>query len=164
MTIASAALKYNLKDMYTRQVEELVDLAVAILVYEPQPSRAILRRAAVYTIYSLYSAVHSALTDGGLEAVDSLPNLSLEKWDAVDRLMRQLQHVDGDELTRGHANEVVHGLAELNMDLVIEMDERRMEGAMADDMGLEGGLRGLDIDSESKNEQGGGRPKIEEVE
>jgi hypothetical protein len=81
-------------------------------------------------------------------------------------VVRWVQSEDGDELVRDHAASVVEGLETLRFKMLYgDRDRDRDEGVrLGKDLGLEGGLRGLDI--QPSDESGGKRKKmvIEEIE
>jgi hypothetical protein len=132
-----------------------VQIVLLILTMEREESKAILRRAGVLVVMGLLRGVDAKGGEGAVQ-------LGLELQREVERVVRWVQSEDEDDLVKDHAASVVEGLETLRFK---KLYGDRDEGVrLGKDLGLEGGLRGLDI--QPSDESGGKRKKmvIEEIE
>lgn len=145
-----------------QQLTDAIDTSLSILIIESTASRAILRRAAVLTIFALLKSMDRAFEENRQFAV----GLEARRWIDVEKVVGLLRDMDPDELVRGHANAVLEGLEAFRMKQILGV---RQDGGMQDSLTprftLEGRLRGLDVDVDVDGGKSvGGKSKIQEIE
>lgn len=159
LSIVSEVLEHATDLLNQRQVVDAVDMALAILVIESNASQAILRRAAVLTLYALLKSMDRAFEENrqlvvGLEASRCLD---------IEKVLSLLGDVDPDELVRGHATAVLEGLEAFRMKQILGVRNDGMQDALTPRFTLEGRLQGLDVDVDAVRPVGG-KSKIQEIE
>jgi hypothetical protein len=133
-------------------IATLTDLALAILSYEAAEGKAILRRAAVYIFMAHLRALSNAGDQGG-----NMPSIDGMKWLDVQKILKWVSDVDGDDLVREHARTVLESLEALRMNQIVDA-QNRAESAEASGFAL-GQLRGLSVQPGAF--ESSGRPKVE---
>ncbi|KAF1939387.1 hypothetical protein EJ02DRAFT_504837 [Clathrospora elynae] len=160
LSVLGTVLEHRLEVLRQAMVDAGLQIVLLILTFETSPTAAILRRAGVLVIMGLLRGVDAALENGEESAV----GLNLKQQDEVERVVKWVRDEDGDELVRGHAASVVEGLETLRMKKLYRV---RDEGVrLGRDLGLDGNLRGLDVQLPA-NVEGHGEKKrmvIEEIE
>jgi hypothetical protein len=127
---------------------------------ETSSPKSILRRAAVLVVMGMLRAMDSRLEAGQQQG--SSIGLRHTQQEEVERVMRWARDEDADALVREHAASVVEGLETLEMKKLYRIrDEGLRLGA---DLGLEGPLRGLDMQARGQERQGQARLMVEEIE
>jgi hypothetical protein len=147
LSIIASAIETNITGFDATLLGATIDLSVNILGLEPQPEKAILRRAATLMIMSMIRAMDTARQDG-----IRLPfSLAGEDFPQVKTILQYVADTDNDGLVRQHAKDVIEGLATWRMN-VLQQPEVQTKLP---------GLSGLPpLDSSALD----GRPKIEEIE
>jgi hypothetical protein len=155
LSILSSLLEKSLDSCTSSIVNSATEIALSILSLEQGSEQTILRRAAALVFFSILRAMDIAHDEGREVAV----GLDAEKWMDVERVLRWVVSEDADDLVKGHAGAVLEGLEAWRM--------KRLFGAKVDGaiqgIGLEGGLRGLDVNPGVDSTRSAGL-KIEEIE
>lgn len=156
LSILGRVLESALDAFTPEMTATATDLALFTLAFEPQPEKAIVRRAAVLVILSLLRAMDAS---AGV-AVDLDPR----RWQDVEMGMKWVSDMDEDLMVRGHAKEVLDGLEAWRLKVL--MGKGGDEYDLAPRFNLpEGKLKGLNVDP---GVNGGnmrpGRPMVVEVE
>ncbi len=154
LSIFGIAMETNIYGIGAAVIAGGVDLSINILPLEPEPEKAILRRAAVLAMLSVLRAHHKATEEGkrlgfGFEAGVG----------DVKRVLTYVGETDNDGLVKRHVRDVLEELESWQM------------GALSGGIGGGGGggeimtelsgLRGLSFNPEVETK---GRPRIEEIE
>ncbi|EGX95540.1 protein required for cell viability, putative [Cordyceps militaris CM01] len=150
LSILGAALESHLRGVGPAPASAAVDLCLHVLALEPEPERAILRRAAIITILSFLRALAAARDEGGPASL----GFGLTGASAAD-IRRSLEYVaatDNDGLVREHARDAVESLA------VWQATSALLPTAAGDGGG--GSLAGLRVSGGRPHQ----RPRIEEIE
>jgi hypothetical protein len=127
-------------------VDQAVDLALAVLAIETPPEKAILRRAAALLFMSLIRAMDRSRTI----------ILNAEKWEHIEKTLAWMGDTDQDELVSGHIRTVLESLDAWKMNSLLES-----QGELPPGLELRT-LRGLDIHPGQDTQ--GKKFKIEEIE
>ena len=124
-----------------------------MLPLEPEPEKAILRRAAVLAVLSVVRAHERAREEG------KQLGFGFESGIAdVKRVFAYVQDTDNDGLVRQHAKDV---LEELESSQMRRMGGRDLESGAGEIVTELGALRGLGV---NPGREGSQRPRIEEIE
>lgn len=150
LSIFGTAIETNIAGMGAALVRGGVDLSINILPLEPEPEKAILRRAAIMIVMSLIRALDKAKGEG--------KNLGFgfagQSLEDVLRILKYISDTDNDGLVRQYAKDVMEGLGDWQM-------KQLFESSSENDVSVQlGELRGLSLGS--GNVSGG--PRIEEIE
>ena len=138
-----------------KSVDAGLQIVLLVLTVETGESFFILRRAAVLVVMGLLRALDESLDAGETGPVD----LGMRQQSEVERVLRWVRDEDGDELVRDHAASVIEGLETLRMKKLYRV---RDEGVrLGPDLGLEGGLRGLNVTLAGEGKR---RMVVEEIE
>ena len=159
LSVLSVIVEKRLDLLAQVDVDAALQMAVQILVVETGPAKAILRRAAVLVAMGLLKGMDALLEDGK----ESAAGIAMRQTDELERVMRWTRDVDGDDMVRGHAENVIEGLETWRMKkLFMVRDEQYRLDANSS---LEGNLQGLDVNP-TKEQDGKGRrrPIVEEIE
>lgn len=156
LSILGRVLETALDAFTPEMTATATDLALFTLAFEPQPDKAIVRRAAVLVILSLLRAMDAS---AGV-AIDLDPR----RWQDVEMGMKWVSDMDEDDMVKGHAREVLEGLEAWRLKVL--MGQGGDEYDLAPRFNLpEGKLRGLTVDP---GVNGGnmrpGRPMVVEVD
>jgi len=135
-----------------------VDLAISILKIEPGEEKAILRRASVALVMSIIRGID--------KSDEQDPKLNHQVWfpgENIHELMEvlvYLERAEQDTIVRGHCGEALQGIRDY-----MANEWRRLNEKESGDIrfGLEGRLKGLDVDPERKIVKRA-NSKIQEVE
>lgn len=157
-SIFGSVLEKRLQFVDQRMVDAGLQIVLLILTMENAEALFMLRRAAVLVIMGLLRALNAKLDAGE----DDGATLSMKQQDEVERVLRWVKHEDGDELVRDHAENVMEGLEIVRMKKLYKIRDDDMK--LGQDLGLEGGLRGLTVRPEAKKEQDNQRMMVEEIE
>ncbi|CZR51986.1 uncharacterized protein PAC_01863 [Phialocephala subalpina] len=152
LAILSTAIESNVEGVGSRLVSTAVDLSIHILTLEPEPEKGILRRSAILLVMSFIKAGDVA-REQGRKLGFGLVGQSLED---VKRVLEYVESMDSDGLVRGHARDVVEGLRDWQMNILIPKQEEQTE--LKELAGLRITPRGVE------NGSGRVRPRIEEIE
>jgi hypothetical protein len=158
LSILSTVFEHRLQSLGQASVDAGLQIVLLILTMEREEAKAILRRAAVLVIMGLLRGVDAALERGNKSTV----SLSLSQQGEVERLVQWVKDEDSDELVRDHAGSVVEGLETLRLKKLYRVRDKGLR--LGPDLGLEGNLRGLDIQRNVGKDEGKRKMVIEEIE
>ena len=89
--------------------------------------------------------------------------LNLKQQEEVERVVKWVRDEDADELVRDHAAGVVEGLETMRLKQLYKIRDEGLK--LGPDLGLEGNLRGLNVQPRADNEEGKKKKMIiEEIE
>lgn len=137
-----------------------MQMASLILTMETTEPKAVLRRAAVMMfmdmLRGLDEIVGSSENTVGLDAVQQ---------NEITRVLQWIEREDSDDLVRDHAASVLEDLETWRMKKLYQVSEEGLGQGLKPDLGLEGKLRGLNV----QPQMGGGgadakRMRIEEID
>jgi len=152
VAILGSAIESNVEGVGSQNVSKAVDLSIHILTLEPAPEKGILRRSAILLIMSFIKAGDVA-REQGRKLGFGLVGQSLE---GVKRVLEYVGETDSDGLVRQHARDVVEGLRDWQVNILIPKQEEKTE--LKELAGLRITPRGVE------DESGRVRPRIEEIE
>jgi hypothetical protein len=132
-------------------ISSAVDLSINVLALEPEPEKAILRRAAILLVMSLVRALDGAQEEGKKLGF----GLAGQSLDDVLRILQYVSATDGDGLVRKHAEDVTAGLQTWQVKTLV--------AAVADPTAELQEIAGLPV-SAGSGPAGARRPRIEEVD
>ena len=156
ISVLGHVLEMGLDRLTDKVVDDAVDMALNILVMEQEPSKAIVRRASVLIVLSLLKALNALHEEGSASGV----NLESQKWTTVERVLRWTADMDDDDMTKQHAETVLESLENWRIRQLFALG---MENAdVVPRLGLEGRLRGLDVDPDGASDSAG-KMHIEEI-
>ncbi|KAF2631877.1 hypothetical protein BU25DRAFT_135353 [Macroventuria anomochaeta] len=158
MSIFGTVLEKRLGFVGQATVDAGLQTALLVLTMETAEAFFMLRRAAVLVVMGLLRALDEALDAGENSSV----GLGMKQQHEVERVLRWVRDEDGDELVRDHAASVVDGLETLRMKTLYRVRDEGMK--LGPDLGLEGGLRGLNVRPDIDDGQGKRRMVVEEIE
>lgn len=156
LSIFGVAVETNIMGIGAATVAGGVDLSINILPLEAEPEKAILRRAAVLTVLSVLRAHEKAKEKGKTLGFGFDQGVK-----DIERVIGYVKDTDNDGLVRQHAKDV---LEELESWKLQPLGAQQQSGGVITELG---GLRGLNIGSQTASGAGSGmksRPKIEEIE
>jgi hypothetical protein len=158
LSVLSAVLEHRLDVLRQSMVDATLQMVLLILVMEKEEAKALLRRSAVLVIMGLLRSIDEEIESGR----ESEVGLNLKQQEEVERVVKWVIDEDGDELVRDHAANVVEGLETMGMKKLYKIRDEGLR--LGPDLGLEGKLRGLDVQPQAG--EGGDKKKmiIEEVE
>jgi hypothetical protein len=139
LSVMSTVIEHRLRFLRQVTVDAALQMVLLIVTVERAEAKAILRRAAVMVIMGLLRGL-----DGLLEAgQESAVGLSITQDNEVARVLKWVGAEDMDVLVRGHAASVLEGLETWRMKRLYQFKQDGL--AFGADVGLEGSLRGLDV-------------------
>ena len=136
-------------------VDAGLQIVLLVLTAETAEPFFILRRAAVLVVMGLLRALDKSLDAGEAGPVD----LGMRQQDEVERVLRWVRGEDKDELVRDHAASVIEGLETLRMKKLYRVRDECVR--LGPNLGLEGGLRGLNVTPAGEEKR---RMVMEEIE
>ncbi|EFX06563.1 protein required for cell viability [Grosmannia clavigera kw1407] len=164
LSILATAVETNVAGLGASLTSAAVDLCLHVLAIEPEPEKAILRRAAIVLVLSFVRALHDAR-----EAHRRLGfGLTQASQDDILRILRYVAATDEDGLVRQHAADVIESLQNWQLGSLVPMagDDGAGPG-----LGRLAGLSlhpsldtGRSTDDSTGTEALRKRPRIEEVE
>lgn len=159
LSVLGKAIEVDIEGLGADRTAEALNMSLSILALETAEEQAILRRAAVLVVLSIVRALDEAAETGKILSF----GLTGEKLDEIIRVMQWVRDVDGDEIVKGHAEVVLHGLASWQVKGIVGYREGS-EAYVAPrfDLGTER-LAGLSVNPQMQMHTSQ-RPKIEEVE
>jgi hypothetical protein len=159
LSILSVITEKRLELLSQTLVNASLQMVLQILVVETGVAKAILRRAAVLVAMGMLRGMDALLGEGK----ESAAGLGLKQAEEVERVMKWLKDDDSDDLVRGHAENVVEGLETWRMKKLFKVGDEQFK--LSANLGLEGNLRGLNVQPVSQVENQGRRGVvIEEIE
>ena len=158
LSIFGAVLENRLQFVSQATVDAGLQIVLLVLTMETAEAFFILRRAAVLVVMGLLRALDEELDAGH----DSSVGLSMKQQDEVERVLRWVKDEDRDKLVGDHAASVVEGLETLRMKKLYRVRDEGIK--LGPDLGLEGGLRGLNVRPEVDDAKKKRKMVVEEIE
>jgi hypothetical protein len=158
LSILSIVFEHRLESLGQASVDAGLQIALLVLTMETEEAKGIMRRAAVLVIMGLLRGVDAALEHGR----ESNVGLELKQQGEVERVTKWVRDEDSDELVRDHAGSVVEGLETLRLKKLYKVRDEGLR--LGPDLGLEGNLRGLDIQPNVEMNEGMRKMVIEEIQ
>ncbi|EUC31539.1 hypothetical protein COCCADRAFT_101043 [Bipolaris zeicola 26-R-13] len=157
LSVLSTLLEHRLEVLRQPLIDASLQMVLLILGMEQENAKALLRRAGVLVIMGLLRGIDAAIEAGKEDTVA----LNLKQQQEVERVIKWVKDEDTDELVRDHASSVVEGLETLRMKQLYRVREKELN--LDGNLGLEGNLRGLEIQP-GEGKKGGQRMMVEEIE
>ncbi|EUC42405.1 hypothetical protein COCMIDRAFT_7997 [Bipolaris oryzae ATCC 44560] len=157
LSVLSTLLEHRLEVLRQPLIDASLQMVLLILGMEKEDAKALLRRAGVLVIMGLLRGI-DAVIEAGKEGVVAL---NLKQQQEVERVIRWVKDEDTDELVRDHASSVVEGLETLRLKELYRVRERGLN--LDGNLGLEGNLRGLEIQP-GEGKKKGQKMMVEEIE
>ncbi|KAH6861142.1 hypothetical protein BKA58DRAFT_392916 [Alternaria rosae] len=158
LSVLSTVMEHRLDVLRQPVVDATLQMVLLVLAMEREDSKALLRRSAVLVIMGLLRAIDARIESGQ----ESVVGLNLKQQEEVERVVKWVRDEDTDELVRDHATNVVEGLETMRMKKLYKIRDEGLR--LGPDLGLEGNLRGLDVQPQTGNGEGKTRMIIEEIE
>ncbi|KAG9186988.1 hypothetical protein G6011_10096 [Alternaria panax] len=160
LSVLSAVLERQLDALRQPMIDATLQMVLLILVMEREEVKALLRRSAVLVIMGLLRGIDAGIESGREGTV----GVNLKQQEEVERVVKWVRDEDADELVRDHAANVVEGLETMRMKRLYRIRDEGLR--LGPDLGLEGNLRGLNVQPQA--DAGEGKKKmmmmIEEIE
>jgi hypothetical protein len=157
LSVLSTLLEHQLELLRQPSTDASLQMVLFILSMERDDAKALLRRAAVLVVMGLLRGI-----DAGIEAgQEGTVTLNLKQQHEIEKAMRWVKDEDADGLVRDHAASVVEGVETLRMKELYRLRENGMN--LGRDLGLEGNLRGLNMQPNAENKERK-RMMVEEIE
>jgi len=158
LSVLSIVFERRLDVLRQPTIDAALQIVLLTLTVERGESKALLRRAAVLTVMGLLRSF-----DAAIEHVEEYKvGLNLKQQEELERVVKWVRDEDGDELVRGHAGSVVEGLETLRLKKLYKTRDQSLK--LGQDVGLEGNLRGLDVQPRVEGNNQKGKMIIEEIE
>ncbi|USP74555.1 hypothetical protein yc1106_01829 [Curvularia clavata] len=158
LSVLSTLLEHRLDVVRQVSIDASLQMVLFILTMEREDAKAILRRAAVLVIMGLLRGVDAAIESGQKDTV----TLNFKQQQEVERVIKWVKDEDTDELVRDHASSVMEGMETLRIKELHRVRDNGLD--FGRNLGLEGNLRGLDIQPETEKKEEKGKMMIEEIE
>ncbi|KAF1911751.1 hypothetical protein BDU57DRAFT_85554 [Ampelomyces quisqualis] len=152
---------FETRTAFLRQimVDAALQMVSLILTMEPAETKSILRRSAVMVIMGLLRGL-----DGFAEAGKACAaGFNMSQQQELTRVLEWVVAEDVDDLTRGHAASALEALETWRMKKLYHARDREM--IMGADLGLEGSIRGLEVQpGRGRGNEGQMKLMVEELE
>jgi hypothetical protein len=159
LSVLSAVLEHRLTFLQQVTVDAALQMVLLIVTMETSDGKSILRRAAVLIVMGLLRGLDSMLEKGE----ESVAGFSMAQQDEITRVLEWTKDEDVDALVRDHAANVLEGLETWRFKKLYKLREEGLD--LGANLGLEGSLRGLDVQPKlSKGGNGKKKLIMEEVE
>lgn len=158
LSVLSTVMEHRLDVLRQPVVDATLQMVLLVLAMEREESKALLRRSAVLVVMGLLRAIDEGIESGQESAV----GLNLKQQEEVERVVKWVRDEDTDELVRDHATNVVEGLETMRMKKLYKIRDEGLR--LGPDLGLEGNLRGLNVQPQTANGEGQRKMVIEEIE
>ncbi|KAI4946154.1 hypothetical protein J4E86_008857 [Alternaria arbusti] len=158
LSVLSTVMEHRLDVLRQPVVDATLQMVLLVLAMEREESKALLRRSAVLVVMGLLHAIDAGIESGKESAV----GLNLKQQEEVERVVKWVRDEDADELVRDHAANVVEGLETMRMKKLYKIGDEGLR--LGRDLGLEGNLRGLNVQPQTANGEGQRKMVIEEIE
>jgi hypothetical protein len=146
LSVMSTVIEHRLGFLRQVTVDAALQMVLLIVSMERTGAKAIVRRAAVMVIMGLLRGL-----DGLLEAgKESAVGLSIIQQNEVARVLQWVGAEDMDDVVRDHAASVLEGLETWRMKRLYQFKEEGL--VLGAELGLEGSLRGLDVQPKTKRD------------
>ncbi|KAH7114265.1 hypothetical protein B0J11DRAFT_561916 [Dendryphion nanum] len=159
LSILSVIMEKRLEFLSQVTVDAGLQMVLQILLVETGDVKGILRRAAVLVVMGLLRAMDALLEAG----TDNPIGLGLRQASEVERVVKWVRDEDMDGLVRSHAESVIEGLETWRMKTLYKIGNAGI--SLDANLGLEGTLRGLNVNPLAHKDGRGKRgPIVEEIE
>ncbi|KAE8851827.1 hypothetical protein PTNB73_00844 [Pyrenophora teres f. teres] len=158
LSVLSIVFEHRLSVLRQPTVDVGLQIVLLVLTMEREESKALLRRAAVIAVMGLLRSFDTAIERGQEHEI----GLSLKQQEELERVVKWVRDEDGDELVRGHAASVVEGLETLRLKKLYKTRDESLK--LGQDLGLEGNLRGLNVQPQVQENDQKRKMIIEEIE
>ncbi|KAH8628593.1 hypothetical protein IG631_15850 [Alternaria alternata] len=158
LSVLSGVLEHRMDVLRQPMIDATLQMVLLILAMEKEEAKALLRRSAVLVIMGLLRGVDAEMESGREGTV----GLNLKQQEEVERVVKWVRDEDADELVRDHAAGVVEGLETMRLKQLYKIRDEGLR--LGPDLGLEGNLRGLNVQPRADNEEGKRKMIIEEIE
>jgi hypothetical protein len=144
LSVLTTVVEHRLGFLRQVTVDGALQMVLLIVSMERTEAKAMLRRAAIMVVMGLLRGLDGLLEDEKGSAV----GLSIIQQNEVSRVLQWVGTEDTDALVRDHAASVLEGLETWRMKELYQFREQGL--AMGADLGLEGNLRGLQMQPSTK--------------
>ena len=158
LSVLSTVMEHRLDVLRQPVVDAMLQMVLLVLAMEREESKALLRRSAVLVVMGLLRAIDVGIENG----LESAVGLNLKQQEEVERVVKWVRDEDADALVRDHAANVVEGLETMRIKKLYEVRDEGLR--LGPDVGLEGNLRGLNVQPQTANGEGQRKMVIEEIE
>jgi hypothetical protein len=158
LSVLSAVLEHRSDVLRQPMIDATLQMVLLIFVMEKEEAKALLRRSAVLVIMGLLRGIDVGIESGR----DSAVGLDLKQQGEVERIVKWVRDGDADELVRDHAANVAEGLETIRMKKLYKIRDEGLR--LRPDLGLEGNLRGLNVQPQTHDKQGKKKMIIKEIE
>ena len=121
LSILSSVIETNIADFGPSLVSAGVDLCLFVLAFEPEPEKAILRRAAIFYILGFVRALAKARE----ERKNLGFGLTDESRGDILRTLRYIMGTDNDGMVQEHARDVIESLENLRIGDLLQQNQNR---------------------------------------
>ncbi|KAF2018805.1 hypothetical protein BU24DRAFT_418359 [Aaosphaeria arxii CBS 175.79] len=135
-----------------------LQMVLQILVVEKGDAKAILRRAALFVIVGTLKGMDVSSDNGELSSA----SLDMREIDQIVNVTAWVKDEDADPLARSHAQSILEDIETWRMKQIYKIRDEGLR--MTDNLGLDGTLRGLDIEPLSTTEHGKKGKLVQEIE
>ncbi|KAH8731260.1 hypothetical protein GQ44DRAFT_643637 [Phaeosphaeriaceae sp. PMI808] len=139
LSVLSTTLEHQLALLQQVTINAALQIALLVLTMETSAAKGILRRAAMLVIIGLLRGLNDALESNKGAAIE----LGMPQQEEVERVVEWVRDEDVDALVREHATSALGGLKSLRLRKMYKHQDERI--GLSANLGLEGGLRGLDL-------------------
>ncbi|KAH7414022.1 hypothetical protein DE146DRAFT_639173 [Phaeosphaeria sp. MPI-PUGE-AT-0046c] len=162
LSVLSTIVEHQLTLLRQATVDAALQMVSLILTMETTESKAILRRAAVMVFMGLLRGLDDIVGS----SVEKVVGLDMVQQSEITRVLKWVATEDNDNLVRDHATSVLEDLETWRMKKLYQVREEGLVKGMRPELGLEGRLRGLDVQPQSstKNTDGGRKLIVEEID
>jgi hypothetical protein len=158
LSVLGTVLEHRLGFLKQVSVDAAMQLVLLVLTIETSAAQGVVRRAAVLVIMGLLRGLAGALESG----IEATVGISMAQQEEIERVVRWVGDEDGDALVRDHAATVLEGLETLRMKKMYRVREEGLR--LGADLGLEGSLRGLDVQPDLTERKDSRRLLVAEIE
>jgi hypothetical protein len=140
LSVLATIVEHRLVFLRQVTVDAALQMVLLIVSMERSEAQALVRRAAIMVVMGLLRGLDGMLGDGKEEDV----GLNITQQNEVERVLRWVGTEDTDALVRDHAGSVLEGLETWRMKKLYQFKEQQGL-ALSANLGLEGSLRGLQV-------------------
>ncbi|KAI1553246.1 repeatmulti-domain protein [Pyrenophora tritici-repentis] len=158
LSVLSIVFEHRLNVLRQPTVDAGLQVVLLVLTVEREEPKALLRRAAVLAVMGLLRSFDAAIERGQEHEI----GLSPKQQEELERVVKWVRDEDGDALVRGHAASVVEGLETLRLKKLYNAKDDSLK--LGQDLGLEGNLRGLNVQPQMERNEQKKKKIIEEIE
>jgi hypothetical protein len=156
LSVLATVMEHRLGFLRQVTVDAALQMVLLIVSMERSDAQALVRRAATMVVMGLLRGLDGVLGDGK----DGDVGLNITQQNEVERVLRWVGSEDTDALVRDHAGSVLEGLETWRMKKLYQFKEQGL--ALSADLGLEGNLRGLQMQPSTITTDNGRRKMVVE--